>query len=89
MVKGKEFEDRSNPEQEAVDAYGGRLIFSSGELRFASLALLEREANIDISTVRKPLEFPKRHGFEISRPQETARQAFRHAGCSHRRSDRR
>ena len=66
VVKGKEFEDRSNPEQEAVDTYGGRLIFSSGELRFTSLALLERDAKIDISTVRKPLEFPKRHGFEIS-----------------------
>ncbi len=66
VVKGKEFEDRVNPEQEAVDAYGGRLIFSSGELRFASLSLLERDANIDISTVRKPIEFPKRHGFEIS-----------------------
>jgi rfaE bifunctional protein kinase chain/domain len=66
VVKGKEFEDRDNPEQAAVDTYGGRLIFSSGELRFASLALLERDANVDISTVRKPLEFPKRHGFEIS-----------------------
>jgi len=66
VVKGKEFEDRSNPEQEVVEAYGGRLIFSSGELRFTSLALLERDANVDISNVRKPLEFPKRHGFEIS-----------------------
>ncbi len=66
VVKGKEFEERSNPEQEIVDAYGGRLIFSSGELRFTSLSLLERDADIDISTVRKPLEFPKRHGFEIS-----------------------
>jgi rfaE bifunctional protein kinase chain/domain len=66
VVKGKEFEERPNPEQEAVDAYGGRLMFSSGELRFASLALLERDADVDISSVRKPLEFPKRHGFEIS-----------------------
>ena len=80
VVKGKEFEDRSNPEQEAVDAYGGRLIFSSGELRFASLSLLERDANIDISTVRKPLEFPKRHGFEISDLKSTARQAVRACG---------
>jgi rfaE bifunctional protein kinase chain/domain len=67
VVKGKEFEDRFNPEQTAVDAYGGRLVFSSGELRFASLSLLERDSDIDISTVRKPLEFPKRHGFDISR----------------------
>ena len=66
VVKGKEFEDRSNPEQDAVEVYGGRLTFSSGELRFASLALLERDADVDISTVRKPLEFPKRHSFEIS-----------------------
>jgi rfaE bifunctional protein kinase chain/domain len=66
VVKGKEFEDRSNPEQEVVDAYGGRLVFSSGELRFASLSLLERDNDVDMSAVRKPLEFPKRHGFEIS-----------------------
>ncbi|WP_414642365.1 PfkB family carbohydrate kinase [Bradyrhizobium sp.] len=66
VVKGKEFENRSNPEQNIVESYGGKLIFSSGELRFASLALLERDANVDISTVRKPLEFPQRHGFEIS-----------------------
>ena len=66
VVKGKEFEDRDNPEQPAVDAYGGRLIFSSGELRFASLSLLERDVAVDISTVRKPFEFPKRHGFDIS-----------------------
>jgi cytidyltransferase-like protein len=28
VVKGKEFEDRFNPEQAAVDAYRGRLVFS-------------------------------------------------------------
>lgn len=66
VVKGKEFEERYNPEQEIVDSYGGRLIFSSGELRFASLSLLDRDADVDISTIRKPLEFPRRHGFEIS-----------------------
>lgn len=65
VVKGKEFEGRVNPEQAAVDSYGGRLIFSSGELRFASLALLERDyAEAEISTIRKPLEFPRQHGFD-------------------------
>src|SRR5690349_12576296 len=59
VVKGKEFEDRSNPEQDVVALYGGRLIFSSGELRFTSLSLLERDADVDISNVRKPLEYPK------------------------------
>jgi rfaE bifunctional protein kinase chain/domain len=67
VVKGKEFETRFNPEQAAVDSYGGRLVFSSGELRFASLSLLEREySGADLTAIRKPVEFPERHGFDIS-----------------------
>jgi rfaE bifunctional protein kinase chain/domain len=67
VVKGKEFETCFNAEQAAVDSYGGQLIFSSGELRFASLALLERDySDADISAIRKPLDFPNRHRFEIS-----------------------
>jgi rfaE bifunctional protein kinase chain/domain len=67
VVKGKEFETRLNPEQVAVDSYGGRLVFSSGELRFASLALLERDYSAaDLTAIRKPLDFPARHGFDIS-----------------------
>lgn len=66
VVKGKEFEARFNSEQAAVDSYGGRLVFSSGELRFTSLSLLERDyTDADISAIRKPLDFPIHHGFEI------------------------
>ncbi|MFL6826684.1 MAG: PfkB family carbohydrate kinase [Bradyrhizobium sp.] len=67
VVKGKEFEARLNSEQAAVDAYGGKLVFSSGELRFASLSLVERDYfNADLALIRKPLDFPERHGFDIS-----------------------
>jgi rfaE bifunctional protein kinase chain/domain len=67
VVKGKEFETRFNPEQAAVDSYGGQLVFSSGELRFASLALLERDFyRADLTAIRKPLDYPQRHGFDIS-----------------------
>ena len=67
VVKGKEFETRFNVEQAAVDSYGGQLIFSSGELRFASLSLLERDySDADSSTIRKPIDFPNRHGFDFS-----------------------
>ena len=67
VVKGKEFETRANPEQAAVESYGGRLVFSSGELRFASVSLLEREySGADLAAVRKPLDFLERHGFSIS-----------------------
>ena len=41
VAKGKEFEKRFNPEQAAVESYGGRLVFGSGELRFAWVSLLK------------------------------------------------
>jgi rfaE bifunctional protein kinase chain/domain len=64
VVKGKEFESRDNPEREVVAAYGGKLIFSSGEMRFASYEILDRDYSETIfSSIRKPLDFPKRHGF--------------------------
>lgn len=67
VVKGKEFETRFNAEQAVVDSYRGRLVFSSGELRFASLSLLERDySGADLTVIRKPLDFPQRHGFDIS-----------------------
>ncbi len=72
VVKGKEFATRANSEQAVVDAYGGKLIFSSGELRFASIALLERDySDPQISGITKPVDFPKRHGFEISQIKST------------------
>lgn len=64
VVKGKEYENRHNPEHEAVTAYGGRLLFGSGEVRFSSLDLLQRELlETNFSSIRKPLDFPRRHGF--------------------------
>lgn len=43
VVKGKEHEKCKNFEQEAVDSYGGKLLFSSGEVVFSSLELLRSE----------------------------------------------
>jgi rfaE bifunctional protein kinase chain/domain len=66
VVKGKEFEPRENPEKETVEAYGGRLVFSSGELRFSSLSLLERDySEPNFSAVRKPRDFPFRYAFQM------------------------
>lgn len=66
VVKGKEYENEGNEEQSAVDEYGGTLLFSSGEVRFSSLDLLQRELlESDLSTIRKPLDYPERHGFRI------------------------
>lgn len=67
VVKGREYADRDNPEQAAVNLYGGRVIFSSGEARFSSMALLEREySETHFSNIRKPLDYPARNGFSIS-----------------------
>jgi rfaE bifunctional protein kinase chain/domain len=66
VVKGKEFEHRLNPERELVESYGGKLLFSSGEARFSSLDLLQKELLVTkISTVHKSIDFPKRHDFSF------------------------
>jgi rfaE bifunctional protein kinase chain/domain len=67
VVKGKEFEALENPEREVIDAYGGKLVFGSGEVRFSSLNLLQREYfELNLSNINKPKDFPARHGFGIS-----------------------
>jgi len=66
VVKGKEFETRNNLEQSVVESYGGQLLFGSGEVRFSSMSLLQREYfEADFSGIRKPSEFAERHGFRI------------------------
>lgn len=66
VVKGQEHENQFNPELAAVESYGGRLLFSSGEISFSSLDLLRDEfKNLNFLTIVKPKDFPKRHGFNI------------------------
>jgi rfaE bifunctional protein kinase chain/domain len=66
VVKGKEHESHFNVEQEAVEAFGGKLLFSSGEMRFSSIDLLKREMfESNLSSIVRPTDFPKRHGFAM------------------------
>lgn len=68
VVKGKEHESGDNPEKEAIEAYGGRLIFSSGEVVFSSLDVLQREfRERNVSSIRKPMAFLARHRIEPPR----------------------
>lgn len=64
VVKGKEHELKENPEQRAVDSYGGKLIFSSGETSLSSAELAQDSIN-QRSTIAKPKDFPQRHGFDM------------------------
>ena len=68
VVKGKEHEGQPNAEQAAVEAYGGRLLFGSGEVRFSSLDLIRREFEEEGGHGRivTPTDFPERHGFTMA-----------------------
>ena len=67
VVKGKEHENSVNPEKAALDGYGGELLFGSGDITFSSIDLLQREfRESNISSVRLPMDFPKRHGFSMA-----------------------
>jgi rfaE bifunctional protein kinase chain/domain len=66
IVKGKEHERLHNPEKAVVESYDGQLLFSSGDVVFSSLDLLRREfKEFTPSTIVKPQDFPRRHGFDV------------------------
>jgi len=67
VVKGKEHEVHFNPEQGAVERYGGKLLFSSGEMRFSSVDLLKRDMiEPSLSSIVRPMDFLKRHNFTMA-----------------------
>ena len=68
VVKGKEHELRYNEELAALDQYGGRLIFSSGETLFSSLDLIQKEFQaFDPRTISLPIDYLARHAIDKSR----------------------
>jgi rfaE bifunctional protein kinase chain/domain len=65
VVKGKEHEALSNSEQDAVSAYGGHLLFSSGEQAFSSRDLIRQElANPTNFQGRIPASFLSKHNLK-------------------------
>lgn len=67
VVKGKEHETQFNSEQTVVDGYGGKLLFSSGEVRFSSLELLKQEiVESNLLSIVRPTDFPKTHRFTMA-----------------------
>lgn len=66
VVKGNEHESYENPELDVVKLYGGKLLFSSGDVSFSSLDLLRKEfQQLNYSTIVTPSDFPLRHGFTM------------------------
>ncbi len=63
VVKGWEHHDQHNPEKDILEAYGGRLIFSSGEVNITGFSKSESPENSPMQTISKPQGFMQRHGF--------------------------
>ena len=67
VVKGKEHENTENPEKKALDQYGGKLIFSSGETSFSSIELIDKEwKKLAVSSIKKPTDYMQRHHFSFT-----------------------
>lgn len=68
VIKGKEHESRFNLELAAVEQYGGRLLFSSGEITFSSVDLIRREFyESDPRSINLPCDYLARHGIDRER----------------------
>ena len=68
VVKGKEHESRFNPELAALDQYGGRLLFSSGETVFSSIDLIRRSFYEPVvHGIEIPHDFLARHNTEVAK----------------------
>ncbi len=67
VVKGKEHETKFNPELAAVESYGGKLLFSSGDMRFSSMDLLQKELEDTPAQSFVPTDgYLKRHDFSTN-----------------------
>lgn len=66
VVKGKEHEHLFNAEQEVLETYGGKLVFSSGETVFSSFDLIQRELHQKKSLFDLPQDYMKRHNVTAS-----------------------
>jgi rfaE bifunctional protein kinase chain/domain len=66
VIKGKEHETRYNPELKAIESYGGKLLFTSGQIGFSSMNLLKKEFEQALFyNVKHSLPFLKRHNISL------------------------
>jgi rfaE bifunctional protein kinase chain/domain len=65
VVKGKEHEYKINEELEYLNSYGGKLLFSSGEIGFSSMDLLQQEFLRSSYTLNHHEKYLKRHNISL------------------------
>lgn len=68
VIKGKEHEYKFNPELNILNTYGGKLLFSSGEIKFSSIDLLKNEFNnLNHSNINHSDDYIHRHKITYTR----------------------
>jgi rfaE bifunctional protein kinase chain/domain len=74
VIKGKEFESKLNIEEEIINKYGGKLVFSSGETLFSSLDLLRKEFfEKNANSIEIPIKYLQRHNITKSNVTKTVK----------------
>lgn len=61
IIKGKEYENIYNIESELIEKYGGKLIFTSGEVQFSSLGIFKNKLKDIDKLIEEPREYLDRH----------------------------
>lgn len=67
VVKGKEHEEKNNLETDILKKYGGKLLFTSGEISFSSMDLLKKEfLNTILSNISHDKSYLNRHNIKLA-----------------------
>ncbi len=70
VVKGKEHEIKENQELDIINNYGGKLLFSSGEIGFSSIDLLRQEFLSVNTSTKHNVPYIQRHDFKLEQLKE-------------------
>ena len=67
VVKGKEHQNKFNPEEKILQSYGAKLLFGSGETTFSSLDILHKEfSQSTLKDITLPFEYMSRHSIDVN-----------------------
>ena len=67
IAKGKEFENRFNPEKETLEKYGGKIIFNSGVSTLSGSDLVKKEMEVLENKIVFPKDYLSRHNINNSK----------------------
>lgn len=67
IIKGKEFENQKNVEEDIAKEIGAKIIFSSGEISYSDQAIINEEfQKVNLSNISIKTPYCERHGFSTS-----------------------